>query len=177
MAHVPYSKQGGELKEQRILEWSVDPSAAYVPCGDWNPLVTSLESTSSRYYVPDPSPSELLELMAVEERLLDTEGPIFLFLICSSSCPLNKEISVQPFVVTQLAKGGVIDAQAWYNRLQRKCFGAIVLDHSLEEAEQAPTGVGWHLTPRSVMLMKDQCDVAAVQSHWEVLIYLPKTEQ
>ena len=175
MAHAPYSNQGGELKSTRFWNGLLS-FQRYVPLWRLNPFGHEPGiSTSSRYYVPDPSPAELLELMAVEERLLETEGPIFSsdlqFLLS-----LDKEISVQPFVVTQLTKGGVIDAQAWYNCLQRKCFGAIVLDHSLEEAEQAPTGVGWHLTPRSVIMMRDQYMPHMYNPTGKYWIYLPKTE-
>lgn len=136
-----------------------------------NPLDSLRRNT--KYYVADPAPWEADIMMVLEDKLRTVSGPI-LSEDMNFTLSLGKEISIQPFEFTQMARQRDWDPKPWYDCLATQCFGALVLKFPLG-SDLSQSVSGWHFTPISLQLMEKHYQLAyQAGAYW---LYLPKGKE
>ena len=112
-------------------------------------------------------------MMVLEDKLRTVSGPI-LSEDMNFTLSLGKEISIQPFEFTQMARQRDWDPKPWYDCLATQCFGALVLKFPLG-SDLSQSVSGWHFTPISLQLMEKHYQVVyQAGAYW---LYLPKGKE
>ena len=175
--HVPYKSK--QIEKEIVM---VDSKGFWMSLGEvqkhislWkvNPVGSDPLKTYRNYFVSHPSERNFDLMAATEDSLAAIQQPIFSEDM-NFTISLGHEVMVQPFEITQMARQKVLKPSPWYECLQNKCFGALVLTFPLHNI---PTkgALGWHITPISLQLMREHYRPhKKIGGYW---IYLPKQSQ
>ena len=178
--HYPWQrfpKKDGGMRGATSAIWdTIAVTQAKIPLYWLDPFgVTPVQAIqrNSRYFVADPAPWEAEMMQDLENRLMTVTGPI-LSEDMNFTLSTGREISIQPFEFTQMARQRDWDPKPWYDCLRTQCFGALVLKFQLG-TDLSSSVSGWHFTPISLQLMEEKYElVHRSGAYW---VYLPKKQK